>query len=67
MWYLFHLFIFRPIACFNISTDGMPLSLPDSSRYVLQVIPGELPPSKASLPLIQMEGEPLMSRLTASS
>ena len=67
MWYSFHLFISRPIACFNIRTDGTPLSLPDSSMYVLQVIPGGLPPSKASLPFIQMEGDPSMLRLTASS
>jgi len=67
MWYSFHLFISRPITCFNLRTDGTPLSLPDSSMYVLQVMPGELPPSKASLPFIQMEGEPFMLRLTASS
>gem|GEM_PF-3907311 len=62
-----HLFISRLTTCFSIRTDGTPLSRPDSSMYALQDIPGELPPSKASIPLIQIEGEPLMLRLTASS
>jgi hypothetical protein len=60
-------FIAFDIACFSISTEGTFLSLPDSSWYILQAMPGEFPPGKASLPSIQIEGEPLMFLLTASS
>src|SRR5690242_2676272 len=56
-----------PIACFSISTQGTFLSLPDSSRYIRQVMPGEFAPGKASFPSIQMKGDPLMPLLTASS
>jgi hypothetical protein len=54
-------------ASFSIMMDGTFLSLPDSSIYVRQAMLGALPPSKASLPFIHMEGEPLIPRLTASS
>lgn len=59
-------FISLSIAFFSIRTDGTFLSLPDSSMYALHIIPGE-PPSKASFPLIHMEGDPLMLRSIASS
>ena len=55
------------IACFSISTEGTFLSRPDSSWYILQVMPGEFEPGKTSFPSIQMEGDPLMFLLTASS
>jgi hypothetical protein len=52
---------------FRAATDGTFLSRPDSSGYALQVMPGDAGVSKASCPLIQIDGEPLMFRLTASS
>ncbi len=59
--------IFFCIACRIIATDGVLMSLPDSSIKTLHMIPGARPLSNTSFPFIQIEGVPLIPRLIASS